>query len=58
MFSLTKNIPLKDKILFYESVANLLDGGVALVSALKGFASRVPVGAFRETVENTVFFIE
>jgi hypothetical protein len=33
--SLTKSVPLRDKILFYESIANLLDGGVTLLSGLK-----------------------
>ena len=58
MFSLSKNISLKDKVLFYESIANLIDGGVTLLSALKGFLDRLPEGNFREAVENTIFFIE
>lgn len=58
MFSLSKNISLKDKVLFYESVANLIDGGVTLLSALKGFMSRLPEGNLKEAVENTIFFVE
>jgi type IV pilus assembly protein PilC len=56
--SLTKSVPLRDKILFYESIANLLDGGVTLLSGLKGFASRLEPGNFREIVDNTIFFVE
>ena len=59
MFSFfTQNIPLKDKILFYESIANLLDGWVTLLSALRGFSTRLTPWALKEAVENTVFFIE
>lgn len=59
MFSfLTKSIPLKDKILFYESVSNLLDGGVTLLSAIKGFGARIPEGPLKDTMENTIFFLE
>lgn len=58
MFDFLKRVSPKDKVLFYESVANLLDGGVTLLSALKGFASRLPAGPLKESVENTVFFIE
>lgn len=35
MFDFLKRVSPKDKVLFYESVANLLDGGVTLLSALK-----------------------
>ena len=31
----TPSISLKDKILFYESTANLLEGGITLLAALK-----------------------
>ena len=40
--SFLRSIPLKDKVLFYESISNLLDGGVTLVAALRGFVSRLP----------------
>ena len=40
--SFFRSIPLRDKVLFYESIANLLDGGVTLVSALRGFVGRLP----------------
>lgn len=58
MFSLSKNISLKDKVLFYESIANLIDGWVSLLAALKWFLDRLPEGNFREAVENTIFFVE
>jgi type II secretory pathway component PulF len=58
MLTLFKNISLKDKVLFYESIANLLEGGVTLLAALKGFSSRVPPGNFKEAIENTIFFVE
>lgn len=58
MFSFQTRISTKDKVLFYESIANLLDGGVTLLSALKGFSGRLGEGKLRDAVENTVFFIE
>lgn len=54
----SKSISLKDKILFYESVANLLEGGITILWALKWLASRTQPGAFHDTLENTIFFIE
>lgn len=33
--SFTPSVSLADKILFYESVSNLLDGGITLIAALK-----------------------
>lgn len=58
MFSFLQRVSAKDKVLFYESVANLLDGGVTLLSAFKGFASRLPAGPLKDAVDNTVFFVE
>lgn len=58
MFSSIRSISLKDKILFYESVANLLDGWVTLLSALRGFSWRLQPWAFKEWIDNTIFFIE
>lgn len=58
MFSVLQSISLREKVLFYESIANLLDGGVTLISALRGFAGRLPQGTLREAVENTIFFVE
>ncbi|NRH21295.1 type II secretion system F family protein [Candidatus Gracilibacteria bacterium] len=55
---LNQSISLKDKILFYESTANLLEGGITILGALKGLASRTPPGVLHETIENTIFFIE
>lgn len=56
--SFFRSIPLRDKVLFYESISNLLDGGVSLVAALRGFASRLPAGALHDAIENTIFFVE
>lgn len=59
MFSFHRKISTKDKVLFYESISNLLDGGVTLLAAFKGFASRLPEKSpLREGVENTIFFVE
>ena len=59
MFSLFQpRVSLKNKVLFYEAIANLLDGGVTLLPALKGFAGRIEPGTLKDTVENTIFFIE
>lgn len=58
MFSFTQRISLRDKVLFYESISNLLDGGVTLLESLRGFANRLSPGMLRDAVENTVFFIE
>ena len=58
MFSFNRGVSSKDKVLFYESIANLLDGGVTLLAAFKGFASRLPAGKLRDAVENTIFFVE
>ncbi|MBC7503724.1 type II secretion system F family protein [Candidatus Gracilibacteria bacterium] len=59
MFSFfTPKISLKDKILFYESTANLLEGGITLLGALKGLLSRTHAGNLYDTLENTIFFIE
>ncbi len=58
MFSFIKRVSTKEKVLFYESIANLLDGGVTLLSAFKGFASRLPQGPLRDAMENTIFFVE
>lgn len=58
MLDFLKRISAKDKVLFYESVANLLDGGVTLLAAFKGFASRLPIWPLKDAVENTIFFVE
>lgn len=58
MFSFLSRISNKDKVLFYESIANLLDGGVTLLSAFKGFSSRLPEGPLKDAIDNTIFFIE
>lgn len=55
---INQSISLKDKILFYESTANLLEGGITILWALKWLASRTPPGKLHETLDNTIFFIE
>ncbi len=54
----TPTISLKERILFYESVANLLEGGITLLGALKWLASRTTTGTLHEIIEHTIFFIE
>jgi type II secretory pathway component PulF len=54
----TPHISLKDKILFYESIANLLEGGITLLGAFKWLASRTHSGLLHETLDHTIFFIE
>lgn len=56
--SFTPSLSLKDKILFYESTANLLEWGITVLWALKWLLSRAPSGLLRDVVENTIFFIE
>lgn len=56
--SFSKTISLKDRILFYESVANLLEGWVTLLWALKWLLSRVHSGSLHDILEHTIFFIE
>lgn len=51
-------ISIKDKALFYENVANLLEGWVTLLMALKWLRDRLPIGKLREWVDNIVFFVE
>lgn len=58
MLNFSSKISTKDKVLFYESVANLLDGWVTLLSAFRGFASRLPQNNLKDAVENTIFFVE
>ncbi len=54
----SQSLSLKDKILFYEAVANLLEGGITLLSALKWLLSRAHSQILHETLENLIFFIE
>jgi type II secretory pathway component PulF len=54
----TPHISLKDKILFYESTANLLEGGITLLGALKGLLSRTHSWLLHDTLDHTIFFIE
>lgn len=51
-------ISIKDKALFYENIANLLEGGVTLTVALKWLRDRLPLGKLKEAVDHLVFFIE
>lgn len=59
MFQLfTHSYSLRDKVLFYESVANLLEWWVTLLSALKWFLDRTEPWDYRDVIENTIFFLE
>lgn len=58
MSAFFNGISAKDKVLFYESISNLLDGGITLLAAFKGFSSRLPAGALKDSVDNTIFFVE
>ncbi len=51
-------ISIKDKALFYENVANLLEGWVTLLMALKWLRDRLPIGKLRESLDNIIFFVE
>ncbi len=55
---LSHSYPLWDKVLFYESISNLLEWWVTLLAWLKWLADRLDNGAFRDVVENTIFFLE
>jgi type II secretory pathway component PulF len=57
-FLFSSHVSVKDKVLFYESIGNLLDGGVTLLSALHGFSKRLSDGNLKDAVENTIFFVE
>ncbi len=58
MYFFAESFSLKDKVTFYESIANLLEGGVTLLASLRGFLDRIPPGRLHDVLENTVFFIE
>ena len=51
-------ISIKDKALFYENIANLLEGGVTLTVALKWLRDRLGEGKLKDAVDHLVFFIE
>ena len=51
-------ISIKDKALFYENVANLLEGWVTLLMALKWLRDRLPTGKLQEAIDHIVFFVE
>lgn len=51
-------IPIKDKALFYENLANLLEGWVTLLMALKWLRDRLPRGKLQEGIDHIVFFVE
>lgn len=53
-----QKISIKDKALFYENVANLLEWGVTLVVALRGLRDRLDVGSLRESIDHLLFFVE
>ena len=52
------SLSLSDKILFYESLGNLLDGGVPLVLSLRGFRDRLSPGSLQIMLDNLIFFVE
>lgn len=52
------SISIKDKALFYENVANLLEWWVTLVSALKWMKDRLSEWKLQEWVDNLLFFVE
>lgn len=54
----SSRISIKDKALFYENIANLLEGGVTLISALKGLRERLVEGKLKESVDHLLFFVE
>ncbi len=58
IMSLFSSISIKDKALFYENVANLLEWGVTLLSALHGLRDRLGPGKLQEWVDHLVFFVE
>lgn len=51
-------ISIKDKALFYENIANLLEWWVTLTVALKWLRDRLWTGKLKEAVDHLVFFIE
>ncbi len=55
----SSHISIKEKALFYENLANLLEGWVSLLSALKGLRERTPAwSALADGIDNLLFFIE
>jgi type II secretory pathway component PulF len=55
MFS---RVTIGDKAEFYENVANLLDGGVSLLDAFRGFHDRTENPKLRQEINNLLFFTE
>lgn len=51
-------ISIKDKALFYENIANLLEWWVTLTVALKWLRDRLPIWKLKEAIDHLVFFIE
>jgi MSHA biogenesis protein MshG len=58
MFPFSSNISLSDKILFFESISNLLDGGVSLIASISSFTERINNGKFKAVLQNTVYFLQ
>lgn len=56
--NLFSSISIKDKALFYESTANLLEGWVTLLSALHGLHDRLTDSRLKEAIDHLIFFIE
>lgn len=58
MHIFSSTISVKDKALFYENVANLLEWGVTLLAALKWLRERLAPWTLQEAVDNLLFFVE
>jgi MSHA biogenesis protein MshG len=58
MFPFSSNISLSDKILFFESISNLLDGGVSLIASISSFTERINNAKFKAVLQNTVYFLQ
>ncbi len=55
---LFSHLSIRDKALFYESIANLLEWWVTLLSALHGLHDRLDASKLKEVVDNLIFFVE
>ncbi len=58
MYFFTPAISIKDKALFYENVANLLEWWVSLIATLKWLRDRIGEGALHDGIDNLIFFVE
>lgn len=51
-------IKLKDRILFYEHLANMLEWGITIIVALRSFIEKTPNPKLKEEIGNLLFFID